>query len=154
MACTCVVTEFHYHNLDSFSIDAELIGEDELLEQLMDLLQLYRHHHLSQDNMESIPEQQFYKDQEKLADTTFRSMFPGPRLPDQAFLLNAAESEVRDRFRALIADTKPREADMRKTNLTEDACAREMKRLSSETAPADENTPIAWPYIRKIKYSS
>ncbi|OCT52141.1 hypothetical protein CLCR_07998 [Cladophialophora carrionii] len=48
-ACTCVVTEYHYHENVNFALEVEYFTQEELRKQFTELLQSYRTHHLHDD---------------------------------------------------------------------------------------------------------
>ncbi|RSM10793.1 hypothetical protein CEP52_003372 [Fusarium oligoseptatum] len=125
-ACTCVVTEFHYHNRDTLDIEVNLFTMDELREQLTGMLQSYRHYHLHSDEMEDA-ERRDTEDSANLARDTFRAMFRG-RLDDEAFLIDLPEQD---------------------SGLSQDACSKALMELASE--PPSRNQPAQWPYIRSTK---
>ncbi|KAJ4328907.1 hypothetical protein N0V84_000695 [Fusarium piperis] len=75
-ACTCVVTEFHYHSRDTLDIEVNLFTMDELQEQLTGMLQSYRHYHLHSSEMEDA-ERRDNEESANLARDTFRAMFRG-----------------------------------------------------------------------------
>ncbi|KAG7286746.1 hypothetical protein NEMBOFW57_009060 [Staphylotrichum longicolle] len=74
-ACTCVVTEYRYHDRPNFAIDVVLFTEADLKEQLRKMLDAYRHNHFHSATMESENERKHWADQAKLAKDTFKAMF-------------------------------------------------------------------------------
>lgn len=147
-ACTCVPTEFHFHELSTFHIEAELLDENELLEQLVQLLQSYRHFHLNSSDMDDETQRSEFEKRAQLADDTFNSMFPG-RVPSQRFLLRETEEGARRQFQVLIQDMRPFPASMNRFELCQEACATELRLLSSFVADSDDRS--AWAFIRRIK---
>lgn len=147
-ACTCVATEFHFHELSTFHIEVELLDENELLEQLVQLLHSYRYFHLNQSYMDDETERTEVEERAQLAEDTFNSMFPG-RVPSQRFLLKEAEDEARRQFQALVQDMRPSSASMNKFGMSQETCADELRVLSSFVADSDDRS--AWPFIRRIK---
>lgn len=148
-ACTCVVTEFHYHNFDSFKIEVDLFEEDELLDQMMEMRNIYRKSKIS---MSSIADQQARDDLEKaatLAQHTFDSMFHGPCRPSEKLLVHGDAADVSQRFRSLIVDGRDAIHTRSNTGLTMEDCAERLIHLSSEMNSA--NQPAKWPYIEKIR---
>ncbi|KAF4971538.1 hypothetical protein FZEAL_9822 [Fusarium zealandicum] len=91
-ACTCVVTEYHYHNRDTLSIEVELFTLEELRDQLSAMLQTYRHFHLNGDEMEDA-ERRDMEASANVAKDTFRAMFRD-QMNDEAFLIDSPEDVV------------------------------------------------------------
>ncbi|KAJ4171103.1 hypothetical protein NW754_007247 [Fusarium falciforme] len=147
-ACTCVVTEFHYHNRDTLDIEVNLFTMDELREQLTGMLQSYRHYHLHSDEMEDAAERRDTEDSANLARDTFRAMFRG-RLTDEAFLINRPEQEVLETLFQWAARGRPSVFITKQSGLSQDACSKALMELASE--PPSRNQPAQWPYIRSTK---
>ncbi|KAJ4218572.1 hypothetical protein NW759_008465 [Fusarium solani] len=147
-ACTCVVTEFHYHNRDTLDIEVNLFTMDELREQLTGMLQSYRHYHLHSDEMEDAAERRETEESANLARDTFRAMFRG-RLTDEAFLINQPEQDVLETLFQWAARGRPSVFITKQSGLSQDACSKALMELASE--PPSRNQPAQWPYIRSTK---
>ncbi|KAJ4184843.1 hypothetical protein NW755_008756 [Fusarium falciforme] len=147
-ACTCVVTEFHYHNRDTLDIEVNLFTMDELREQLTGMLQSYRHYHLHSDEMEDAAERRDTEGSANLARDTFRAMFRG-RLTDEAFLINRPEQDVLETLFQWAARGRPSVFITKQSGLSQDACSKALMELASE--PPSRNQPAQWPYIRSTK---
>ncbi|KAI1045821.1 hypothetical protein LB505_014328 [Fusarium chuoi] len=145
-ACTCVVTEYRYHNLDTLDIRVNLFSMEELGDQLGRLLQVYRTFELHQDEITDAAERQDMEANAKVAKDTFRAMFRG-RLTDEAFLTREAYEDVLERLTHWAADARPPLRTW--TGLSPQACSDVLMELSSE--PASRDSPATWPYIRSIK---
>lgn len=139
-ACTCVVTEYHFHADDDYVIDVEMFSEDELCEQISELLGSYRAFKTG-DKDES-------KEKAKLAMDTFRSMFRG-RLRDEEWVLSAPETVVLDRFKMWAQEARQLGPPVRKVVQTIEQCSSLLIPLTSERK--DSFNISIWPYIRKIK---
>lgn len=139
-ACTCVVTEYHFHAADHFLIDVEMFSEDELYEQLDELLGSYRAFK-SGVGGES-------KEKADIAMDTFKCMFRG-KLQDEAWILNESEDVVSDQFKMWAKQTRRLGPPNRQTVQTLEECSSLLVPLSSE--PNDPLQSSVWPYIRKIK---
>lgn len=139
-ACTCVVTEYHFHAADHFIIDVEMFSEDELYEQLDELLGCYRAFK-SNVGGES-------KDKADIAVDTFKCMFRG-KLHDEAWILNESEDVVSDQFKVWAKQARGLGPPSRQVVQTLQECSSLLVPLSSE--PNDPLQPSVWPYIRKIK---
>ncbi|KAF4944710.1 hypothetical protein FGADI_12485 [Fusarium gaditjirri] len=147
-ACTCVVTEYHYHNRDTLDIRVNLFSIEELQEQLGRLLQVYRTFELHQDEITDAAERQDMEANAKVAKDTFQAMFRG-RLTDEAFLIREPYDDVLNRLTRWAADARPSPLRTCHTGLSPQACSNTLMELSSE--PASRDSPATWPYIRSIK---
>lgn len=146
-ACTCVVTEYHYHNRDTLDIRVNLFSIEELQDQLGRLLQVYRTFELHLDEITDAAERQDMEANAKVAKDTFQAMFRG-RLTDEAFLIRESYGDVLDRLTRWAADAMP--SPLRTwTGLSPQVCSNILMALSSE--PASRDSPATWPYIRSIK---
>lgn len=139
-ACTCVVTEYHFHADGDFVIDVETFSEDELYEQLSELLGSYRAFETG-DKEES-------KDKAKLAMDTFRSMFRG-KLQDEKWILSAPKTVVLDNFKMWAKEARRLVPPARQVVQTIEQCSSMLIPLTSERT--DPLHVSVWPYIRKIK---
>lgn len=139
-ACTCVVTEYHFHEAEHFTIDVEMFSENELYEQLRELLGSYRSFK-SGVGGES-------KEKAKIASDTFKSMFRG-QLQDEDWILNASENVVLDKFKDWAKKARRLAGPSREDVQTLEECSSKLLPLSSE--PNDPLQSSVWPYIRKIK---
>lgn len=139
-ACTCVVTEYHFHADGDFVIDVEMFSEDELYEQLAELLRSYR-------AFKTVDEEET-KDTAKLAMDTFRSMFRG-KLQDDEWILKAPETVVLETFKIWAKEAMRLGPPVRRVAQTIEECSSLLLPLSSE--PHDPKQFSLWPYIRKIK---
>ncbi|SCV48300.1 uncharacterized protein FFFS_08512 [Fusarium fujikuroi] len=144
-ACTCVVTEYRYHNLDTLDIRVNLFSMEELGDQLGRLLQVYRTFELHQDEITDAAERQDMEANAKVAKDTFRAMFRG-RLTDEAFLIRETYENVLERLTSWASDARPPLRTW--TGLSPQACSDVLMELSSE--PASRDSPATWPYIRSI----
>ncbi|KAM0549840.1 hypothetical protein ACHAPJ_009282 [Fusarium lateritium] len=146
-ACTCVVTEYHYHNRDTFDIQVILFTMAELRSQLTKLLQAYRNFELHQDEAEDAAERRDMEANAKVAKDTFQVMFRG-RLNDEASLINDPFDEVIDRLAQWASEAAPSPLSTRYTGVSAQVCSDTLMKLSSE--PPSRNSPAIWPYIRSI----
>uniref|UniRef100_A0A0D2XYF0 Uncharacterized protein n=1 Tax=Fusarium oxysporum (strain Fo5176) TaxID=660025 RepID=A0A0D2XYF0_FUSOF len=145
-ACTCVVTEYHYHNRDTLDIRVNLFSIEELQDQLGRLLQIYRTFELHRDEITDAAERQDMEANAKVAKDTFQAMFRG-RLTDEAFLIRESYGDVLDKLTRWAADARP--SPLRTwTGLSPQVCSNILMTLSSE--PASRDSPATWPYIRNI----
>ncbi|KAF6518691.1 hypothetical protein HZS61_017065 [Fusarium oxysporum f. sp. conglutinans] len=146
-ACTCVVTEYHYHNRDTLDIRVNLFSIEELQDQLGRLLQVYRTFELHRDEITDAAERQDMEANAKVAKDTFQAMFRG-RLTDEACLIRESYGDVLDRLTRWASDARPSPLRTYHTGLSPQACSNTLMELSSE--PASRDSPATWPYIRSI----
>ncbi|TVY32961.1 hypothetical protein LSUB1_G006630 [Lachnellula subtilissima] len=146
-ACTCVATEYHYHNSNNFAIDVEWFSEDDIAAQLSELLQSYRHFHLHEPDLDP-REREDLEDRANLAKDTFRAMFRG-RLGDEQFLTLSSESVVMETLKSWVAESRISSASNREEQQSINECSTHLMRLTSEESSNQQ--PAKWPFIRKIK---
>ncbi|KAI0003171.1 hypothetical protein F4779DRAFT_602144 [Xylariaceae sp. FL0662B] len=150
-ACTCVATEYHYHNSGEYTIEIEMFTMDELIEQISELLRSYRHFHLHKDSLDH-EERKDLGERANVARDSFRAMFR-QQLTNENFLIDSPEKTVFQTLKTWAEDTAP--LSMNKTNSrpTLNECSTLLMRLTSEDSSEDSSAdgPIVWPYIKKIK---
>lgn len=139
-ACTCVVTEYHFHAADNFIITVEMFTEDELCEQLAELLASYR---AFKSGIEGES-----KEKANIAIDTFKSMFRG-KLQSEDWILDESEHVVLDCFKTWAKQARRLCAPSRQVVQTLEECSSLLVPLSSE--PNNPLRSSVWPYIRKIK---
>ncbi|KAK3682814.1 hypothetical protein B0T22DRAFT_444981 [Podospora appendiculata] len=131
-ACTCVVTEYRYHDDDSFAVEVELFSTDELEAQLTELVTAYRYYHLRPADMdrESLESGEV---KATLARDTFHAMFRG-RFDSDRFILDRSANEAVATLLLWAQEMRPADLDGRQ--------------LTSE--PHGRRGPATWPYIKNI----
>lgn len=146
-ACTCIITEYHYNNRDNFVIEIELFSVDEVMEQITQLLQAYRHYHFHGAEM-SQDQKKYFEERAKIAQDTFRAMFRG-RLDGEQFLIDQPEDSVLVTLRSWTQDIGLSAIDRREVRSTLADCSALLMRFTLDQASSQE--PAIWPYVRKIK---
>jgi hypothetical protein len=121
---------------------------DELIEQVTELLQSYRHYHLHVHDMEGEDEKKDSEQRSKVARDTFLAMFRG-RLDGEEFLQTEPEASALATLRSWTQEMAPLQVGGRNTMTTLEDCSALLMQLTSELTSAQE--PAVWPYIRKIK---
>lgn len=149
-ACTCVVTEYRYHDRDAFIVDAELFSESELQMQLRTMLKAYRYYHSHVAELEG-EEKRDCEAKSKLAEDTFRTMFRGRLGSDKGLLLDRSLKSTLATLMLWALDSRPTSFRGEKVCHTSQECSDLLQRLTSESSSKTE--PAFWPYIRKIKYA-
>ncbi|KAI5461911.1 hypothetical protein BGZ63DRAFT_423233 [Mariannaea sp. PMI_226] len=146
-ACTCVVTEYHFQEGNSFDIEVELFPTEEINEQLSVMLAAYRHFHLHLDEMDPT-ERKESDERATQALHTFQAMFNG-RLNNEEMLLKGSETRVLNRLKVWAADARPSGISHRQSTNSLKSCSARLMGLSSE--PSSSTEPSKWPFIRKIR---
>ncbi|OCL10812.1 hypothetical protein AOQ84DRAFT_374565 [Glonium stellatum] len=155
-ACTCVVTEYHYHDETGFAIEPEYFTINEVKDQLTELLWSYRlHHSLRNDpSQEGIEQRKALEDKARRAHDTFRAAFRNHTMQDK-FLFNERESVVLETFltwaKESCAQLREGSDGVKNRAIITDAkqCSSQLMELMSELGSL--NKPLLWPFIRKVK---
>ncbi|KAI1348075.1 hypothetical protein F5Y01DRAFT_228690 [Xylaria sp. FL0043] len=145
-ACTCVVTEFHFHEDERFAIVVEKFSEAELMPQLQSLLQDYRHFHLNRDSFSSQEEVGDLEKRAGIARDTFQAMFPTAFIGNNTFL-SESEAEALSTLISWVQSFDKSIIHDRRSELGLDECSSWLMQLSSDTS--SERVPL-WPWIKKI----
>lgn len=154
-ACTCVVTEYHYHDRGDFGIEVEYFTMGEMKDQLTELLQSYRQHHFHRDDMTEDDRKDF-EEKAKVAQDTFRAAFRNYLLGNEQFLLNESEAAVLETLLTWIRESGPPLMEgsdgiqRRDVVVDVEQCSRHLMELTTE--PNSMTGPSVWPFIRKIKF--
>ncbi|KAH8648902.1 hypothetical protein BGZ60DRAFT_422535 [Tricladium varicosporioides] len=141
-ACTCVATEYHYHNTNEFAIEVQWFSMDEITAQLTELLQSYRRYHLDPEG--SID----FKDQAGVAQDTIQEMFRG-HFENELFLTQLPEKTVLETLRLWAREIVPPSADHREIHTSLEDCGNRLQQLTAEKYSTQG--PAKWPYISKVK---
>lgn len=150
-ACTCVVTEYRYHDRPNFAIDVVLFTEAELKEQLRKMVDACRHNHFHSATMESENERKHWADQAKLAKDTFKAMFADQCKPEFLLSNNTDEHVIVDELLSRAMRLRSRHNfDGRVVSNSLEECSDLLMSLTSVSA--DAQGPEAWPFIKKIRY--
>ncbi|KAL2276767.1 hypothetical protein FJTKL_00429 [Diaporthe vaccinii] len=148
-ACTCVVTEYHYHAGDDFVVEVEKFSIEELCDQLSELLGCYKNFHAHGESLD----EEARKDLEaraNIAADTFRAMFRGS-LQDDDWLLEESQDVILDQFHDWMTSASGLQSPSRQVVTSLEQCSSLLMQLTSEVL--DAQVPATWPYIRKIKVS-
>ncbi|KAI0183617.1 hypothetical protein EV127DRAFT_352330 [Xylaria flabelliformis] len=145
-ACTCVVTEFHFHDDEEFAITVERFSEAELLPQLENLLRDYRHFHLNGDSLEAHELADFEK-RAKLANDTFHALFRGNFIEGNTFIEDT-EIQASSMLKSWVQgfDQSIIQSEYSGLNLIQ--CSALLMELTSDTT---SDTATIWPWVKKIK---
>ncbi|KAK7964343.1 hypothetical protein PG988_011317 [Apiospora saccharicola] len=145
-ACTCVATEYHFHDRDDFVIQVHRFTQDEVEDQLARLLQAYRNFHLNELTLAG-EERDHYAAMAKVAQHTFEVMFRD-RFRNAARLTRVTEAEGLDMLYGWLEEVSPSFEDASHIARNKEDCSDLLARLTSEQVQADG--PAEWPFIKKI----
>lgn len=147
VACTCVVTEFVYHSFPNFDIEVQYFAREELEKELSELLEAYRHYHLSYDELNA-DEREAYGEKARVAEDTLRAMFRIQLREGHGFLKSLDEQSALRRLMSWV-DNSPHSTTARETLNDAESCSRRLMELTSDLGSVDQ--PAMWPFIRKIR---
>ncbi|KAJ2991071.1 hypothetical protein NUW58_g2658 [Xylaria curta] len=145
-ACTCVVTEFHFHEDEDFTITVERFSRDELIPELEKLLRDYRHFHLNGDLIDP----HALVDSEKrarVANDTFQAMFPDIFVSSDT-LTNVTEPEAISILRSWVYGFDQSTIREGHFGLDLQECSTLLMELTSDVS---SRRASIWPWIKKIK---
>ncbi|KAK4161389.1 hypothetical protein QBC43DRAFT_323938 [Cladorrhinum sp. PSN259] len=151
-ACTCVATEYRFHDSQTFTIQVTPFTEDELRTQLSGLVQSYQYWEAYQHSPElGGADRKLAEEQYKLASDTFQAMFRGRvRMANpKAFITSHSENIVLETMMLWTRQLGPRAVrDEEHIFDNAEACSSMLSSLNSEDRSIEE--PSSWPYIKKI----
>jgi hypothetical protein len=127
-----------------------LFTDAELREQFCTLVHAYRHSHFRSADMESEDDRKHWADQAKLAEDTFKAMFAN-RFSSASLLEDNANDRIVERLLNLAVQLRSgHNIGEHAVRNTPEECSELLMNLTSE--PAVVQGPVAWPYIKKIRY--
>lgn len=150
-ACTCVVTEYHYRDTDTFSIDVYPFTTDELRAQFTEMVSSYRHNYLNSGRMDTPEERGHWEEQSNVAFDTLSAMFRG-RMTER-FLRSetVTEEQIVETLLHWAAEFGPGTDHVSHTADSLEYCADLLARLTSEQTI--RGGAAEWPYIKTITVS-
>lgn len=141
------MTEYHYHDCDTFEIQVYFLSRDEIREQCTKLLQDYRDFHLHGIRMEH-NERLDPSESAQVARETLQAMFGG-RLTDDKFLVGPDEAQILNTLTQWADDAMPSPFIAFQPELSELACFAQLMELNSDFESRDKSS--VWPFVRKIE---
>lgn len=147
-ACTCVVTEYCYRAEPGFEIQVEYFNKEDLQMQLSELLESYRHYHLSYDDL-SGDELVVFKERAQVAEDTFRAMFRVQLRDIKEALLRSGDEPTVLRTLMSWVDNSPHSTTAKETLADAASCSQRLMELTSDLA--SQNESALWPFIRRIR---
>ncbi|KAF2026367.1 hypothetical protein EK21DRAFT_115930 [Setomelanomma holmii] len=158
-ACTCAVTEYHFHERDDFIVHVDYFPMGELKKQFEELLSAHRdfqllpnhHRDRNEDDVNDNGKLRLRK-KAKLAMETFRTSF-GERLHEMPGILSSTPFEhAVATMVEWASQLLPQQAERNIFSTIED-CASWLGQLSSETDSSlpSGNVRTSWPFIQKVR---
>lgn len=145
-ACTCVVTEFHFHADKELAITVEKFSEEELMLQLQSLLRDYRAFYLNRDSHDSHGAGDV-EERVKLAKDTFQAMFHDSFVHKDT-LIEGTEQMAVSTLKSWMRDFGGSAVEERHLGLSRDECSSKLMRFASSTSMGGATS---YPWIKKIK---
>ncbi|KAH8688821.1 hypothetical protein BGW36DRAFT_392225 [Talaromyces proteolyticus] len=148
-ACTCVVTEYHFHDRDDYSIDIDYFTVQELRTQFEQLLSAYREHEsTTEDDV-----RQAMRQKADLAKSTFQASFRYKLDDDPELLGTLPFDQAINKMMVWVLEVVPgldtRDRDTRESFEDINQCSNRLRILTSDTEERDQ--ACLWPFIRKLK---
>ncbi|KAF2266375.1 hypothetical protein CC78DRAFT_459505 [Lojkania enalia] len=153
-ACTCVVTEYHFHDRDDFVVHIDFFTREDLRRQFEELLRAFREHESSHGVEMTVEEREDLRRRSDLANNTFSASFTNRLMERPTMLLRAPFEEAISTmltWTTEILSRSGREHDAQRQEVFDDIsqCSIRLKELTSETG--DRGQTSLWPFIRKLK---
>ncbi|KAH7071874.1 hypothetical protein BKA63DRAFT_492539 [Paraphoma chrysanthemicola] len=158
-ACTCAVTEYHFHERNDFVVHVDYFSLEELKTQFEELLRAHRDFHLLPARRGSGTEDDVTENERlimqrkaELAMQTFRTSF-GARLIEIPELLSSTPFEQAVAMMVEWASQLvPQQAQRNTFSILED-CAAWLRTLSSETDSSSRTGSgrTSWPFMQKVR---
>ncbi|KAK4245737.1 nuclear GTPase SLIP-GC [Corynascus novoguineensis] len=152
-ACTCVVTEYLYHDRDDYIVEVVPFSQDELRKQLAEMVHGYCHYHRHCDSAalgsdSDSDDIKYWEEKAAQARDSFQAMFQNRFSPD---LIQSGRSEE-DILETLISwsqEMGPTDIQSRQEKRETKECSNLVKQLTS-SAPNSRGA-TNWRYIKKIR---
>ncbi|KAF2710421.1 hypothetical protein K504DRAFT_405554 [Pleomassaria siparia CBS 279.74] len=149
-ACTCVVTEYHYHEQDAFIIQVEYFTLDQLRSQLDELLHAYRDYEALTPNTNiTDKEREALKKKANLASSTFSASFKRRIAQIPGILLSFPFDQALETMIGWASETLRRQETMPERFERITQFSSRLSQLTSETDDASQTS--FWPFIQKIR---
>ncbi|KAF1955086.1 hypothetical protein CC80DRAFT_493422 [Byssothecium circinans] len=165
-ACTCVVTEYHYHDRDDFTIHVDYFNVNELKSLYENLLRAYRDNQIIEKEQSPDPNDKPTKAEKErlqatadIATSTFQASFPD-LLESRPTILNSLPFDYAIKLmldcadRLLRAYSKTNDGAVQESFDSATACSTRLTQLTSQIAGSDMNDRAqasTWPFIKKLR---
>lgn len=152
-----MATEYHYHNLKTYTIEVVYFTKERLLEQFKTHLKAYRRCHLHR--AEDDEEKRDLGKAASIAWHAFEAAFRNQNLLTKAYMLQENEQVLIDNFSSWIDGSAPlgyHEAAKhlsyirRESIVDQEECSNRVMQLTSERS--DGKVAASWPYIERVVY--
>lgn len=157
-ACTCVVTEYHYHDRDDYAIEIDYFTKEELRDSFKELLSAYRQYESSNLTDMRAEDREDFRIKAALAKSTFDASF-GNKLSSHPGVLDALSFDVAiDTMMEWVTQVLPRSstqediAIMRESFTDVQTCSSRLRILTSGDGETRQQS--LWPFIRKLRFVS
>ncbi|KAH8198037.1 hypothetical protein TruAng_007812 [Truncatella angustata] len=147
VACTCIATEYHYHDRDDFAIEVDIFSSDELDEMLQDMLQAFRHYEFYGDEMAG-DEKVECEQRNRIAWYTFQSMFGNHLMNRSQMLTDDSEEAVLATLRSWAHENAAEIFEGRRVLASLAECSGCLVELTSD--PATPTERAVWPFVKRL----
>ncbi|KAJ4302862.1 hypothetical protein N0V90_001753 [Kalmusia sp. IMI 367209] len=156
-ACTCVATEYHYHERDDYIIQVEYFTLEELKKQYQEMIRDYQENESPPSDATEEHLQDLQR-KARLAKKTLRASF-GKRMKQTPSVFtfqidHAVDTMLQWASQLLPRDRVGQSIQTRETHSTLSTCSSRLRELISEDKVAETNRveqTCPWPFLRKLK---
>lgn len=152
-ACTCVATEYHYHDIDEFHVEVEYFTKEELRTYFQELLVVHAIHLLPPADRE-VDDGDDFKKKAEAASKTLKTMF-GNRMDQNPDVLKS-ETAIEDlvNWSVEILSCQKDNAANQLVQKFKDEDEKSFSETLSKLTTQISNTrgENRWPFVRKLKY--
>lgn len=145
-ACTCVATEYVYHDRDDFVIEVVPFSQSELRDQLVEMVHAYRQYQERPADTDSA-DANHWQQRARRAQDSFEAMFPD-RFTTGLLQSGLSEDAIVERMVDWAEELGPGDARRREVMASLDDCSALLEQLTS-SAPSSSGE---WRYIKKIRF--
>jgi hypothetical protein len=155
-ACTCVATEYHYHERDDYAVEAEIFSMDDLKKQYEDMLRVYQQAQSPPAEIQG-DELANLRRRAKIAEDTFEASFEG-RFKQRPGLLTLPVNQAVETMLQWASQLLPQHRADQTSRISEiysdiATCSVRIRELTSEVREMETLGPkIPWPFVRKLRY--
>ncbi|KAJ4353987.1 uncharacterized protein N0V89_005719 [Didymosphaeria variabile] len=155
-ACTCVATEYHYHDRDDYAVEGEIFSMEELKKQYGEMLRTYQESKSPPEDLRG-EELADLQRRAKIARDTFGASFR-ERLEQRPDLLALPINQAVQTMLQWASQLLPQHSAGQTTRVYETYsdianCSSRIRELTSEVQTLETQGPkIPWPFVRKLRY--
>jgi hypothetical protein len=148
-ACTCVVTEYLYHDRDDFIVEVELFSQSELREQLTEMVHAYCQHHYRRSAGSEDEDVRHWEECAAVAQDSLEAMFQD-RFTPALFRPGWSEDTILETLVGWAQELRPVNINRREVRTSFEDCSALVMKLTAN-ARSSRGPPV-WRYIKKIKF--